>query len=358
MSKYFQGLNYSLANEDTWVEYDLLPRNVKAVFSVCGSGSRVLPLIAKEPEELMVVDLSWAQLALCRLRIEAARALSWEEYLFFLGYRKSGPSKRADLMAKLKLPPDDQALWKEIQTSWEDNGFIYLGKWENHFMKLGKLFGRIPGIDVAPLFAAESFEKQREILSKHWHPNVFRLFTKIVLNEWVSNKLLYKGSFAGGKERRTSERSASELVFEEFSDLFQNTWVRSNYFLNMIFLGQVNYEEAYPLEALEEVWLGVKSSKTQITYSTGNLLAHIKEKSYDFYSLSDTFSYMNTEELENFLPSLPPSVSSGSQMIIRTFMRKPQFPISSPWQTEEEKNLACAKKDCTRVYEFLVLRKA
>lgn len=357
MSKYFQGLNYSLANEDTWIEYDLLPQNAKSVFSVCGSGSRVLPLIAKNPEEITVVDLSPTQLALCRLRIKAAKNLSWEDYLFLLGYKTDGPVMRSDLMSKIDLTGDDQKLWKEIQPDWEARGFIYLGKWENHFMKLGKLYTFIPGIDLKPLFDAESLEAQREMLKRYWTPRFFKLFTKIVLNDWVSNKLLYKGSFAGGKEKRTSERSASELVFEEFSDLFENTWIRSNYFLNMIFLGKIKYQEAYPLEALEEVWHGVRNSKSEIYFSTGNLLSMVQEKAYDFYSLSDTFSYMNSEDLQDFLPSLPKDVVSGSQMVIRTFMRKPQFQVNSSWRTDTKKNLDSAKKDCTRVYEFHILKK-
>lgn len=357
MSQYFQGLNYSLANEDTKVEYDLLPEGVDSVFTVCGSGSRVLPLMAKNPKEITVVDLSPTQLALCRLRIAAAKSLSYEDFLYFLGYRKKGSAPRRDLLNRLGLSAEDQKLWEEIHSKWEHEGFIYLGRWESHFMKLGRVFSLIPGVNLAPLFAASSLEEQKKILHRHWHPRLFRLFTKIVLGEWVSNRLLYKGSFAGSKERRTSSRSPAELVGEEFNDLFAHTWVRSNYFLNMIFLGEVSYEEAYPIEATRDVYERVRNSGTKIHYTSGNLLKLVEEKAHDFYSLSDTFSYMEPMDLKNFLPGLPPGVKEGSQMVIRTFMRSPYFTVQSPWSTDENLNQALAKKDCTRVYEFLVLKK-
>ena len=358
MSQYFQGLNYSLANEDTKIEYDLLPRGVGSVFTVCGSGARVLPLIAKDPQKVTVVDLSSTQLALCRLRVAAARILSYQDFLFLLGYRKDESLGRAALMGKISLSNEDQELWKSSQHLWEKTGFIYLGRWENHFMKLGKLFSLIPGVNLSPLFEASSLVEQRKILPRYWHPRLFHLFTKIVLNEKVSNRLLYKGSFAGAKDQRTSKRSTSELVSEEFNDLFQNTWVRSNFFLNMIFLGEIRFAEAYPLEATEEIWQGVREARSEIVYSTGNLLTLVKEKAHDFYSLSDTFSYMSPEDLKDFLPSLPQEVPLNSRIIIRTFMRSPSFPLSSPWRTDHEENLACAKNDATRVYEFLVLKKA
>lgn len=357
MSQYFQGLNYSLANEDTKVEYDLLPEGVDSVFTVCGSGSRVLPLIAKNPKEITVVDLSPTQLALCRLRIAAAKNLSYEDFLYFLGYKKDGEVKRTELMSKLDLITEDQNLWKQNEADWVQSGFVYLGRWENHFMKLGRVYDALPGVDVTPLFESKNLEEQKRILRKHWHPRLFDLFTRVVLNEWVSNRLLYKGSFAGGKDKRTSDRTAAKLVSEEFSDLFESTWVKANFFLNMIFLGEIRYPEALPLEATEKTWSLLQSNETRIKYQSGNLLEIIKDRPHNFYSLSDTFSYLSPTDLENFLPSLPKGIHPGAKMVIRTFMRKPYFPINSSWQTDHEENLALAKKDCTRVYEIIVMKR-
>ena len=85
--EYFSDLNYTLANEDTQIEYSLLPENVQRVFSIAGSGARCLPLMAKNPQHLDVIDMSVSQLYLCELRLAAMKNLTYEEYLFLLGYR-------------------------------------------------------------------------------------------------------------------------------------------------------------------------------------------------------------------------------------------------------------------------------
>lgn len=356
MSTYFQGLNYGLANEDTWIEHGLAPQGAKSFFSVCGSGSRVTPLLAKAPEELHVVDLSDTQLALCRLRIAAMKELNYQEYLYFLGYVKQGKTKRTDLMARLKLKAQDELLWKAQESLWEAQGFIYLGKWERHFMKVGKLFQSLTFSDLRPVFEAKNLEEQKKILNKHWHPKLFKLYTKVVMNEWVANRLLYKGHYAGGSEKKTMQISAADFVFNEVNDLFQNTWVRGNCFLTMIFLNEVSTKDSYPAECNEEIFQKVKDAGTIVHYHNKNLLDLLMEKGHDFYSLSDTFSYMQDSEVKDFLSKLP-VVGPTSQIVIRTFMRKPSFEISSPWKTDDRKNKELAKKDCTRMYEFNLLER-
>lgn len=357
MSTYFQGLNYGLANEDTKIEFELAPENAKSIFTVCGSGSRVLPLIAKNPENIHVVDLSDVQLALFRLRLAAVKNLSYDEFLYLLGYTNSHSKKRSDLMMRLNLSKEDLVLWKSEEAKWEARGFIYLGRWENHFMMLGRFYKKISFTDVRPVFEAKNLGEQRELLKKHFHPRLFNLYTKIVLNDYVSNKLLYKGHFAGGKDKKTVNMTASEFVINEFSDLFQNTWVRGNYFLNMIFLNEVSYKESFPIECDEDLFTKIKSSKTQVFCHQDNLLNLMYKEAHDFYSLSDTFSYMTNAEVGNFLGNLPQNIKKGSKIVIRTFMRKPTFGIASPWATDGALNLKMAKKDCTRMYEFSILEK-
>jgi hypothetical protein len=66
---------------------------------------------------------------------------------------------------------------------------------------------------------------------------------------------------------------------------------------------------------------------------------------------------MSDNEVSSFLASLPQAVPVGAQIVIRTFMRKPHFQIISPWVTDLELNKKLAKADCTRMYEFSVLKK-
>lgn len=359
MSKYFDGLNYSLANEDTWVEYKLAPENAKSIFTVCGSGSRATPLLAKNPKELHVVDLSETQLKLFRLRVRAAKVLSYESYLYLLGYTHSSKNhlNRSVLMKDLGLIEEDLKFWKRLEALWRDHGFVYLGKWERHFMKLGRLFKYISMSNMDPIFEAKDLNEQLLAMERYWKPEFFKRYTKVVMNEWVANKLLYKGSFAGSKAKSTMKVSAAEFIYQEFSDLLKTTHVRKNFFLQMIFLNEVRYPEAFPAECDPGIIERIKQSDSQIYTHQENLLQLLKEKAHDFYSLSDTFSYMSNEEVADFLSKLPKDISPSTQMVIRTFMRKPRFHISSPWITHGAKNKEMASSDCTRMYEFTLLIK-
>ncbi len=359
MSKYFEGLNYSLANEDTWIEFRLAPQNAKSIFTVCGSGSRATPLLARNPEEIHVVDLSETQLKLFRLRVRAAKVLSYENYLYFLGYTQFTKNylNRTILIRELGLSEEDLIFWKDLETLWNDHGFVYLGKWERHFMKLGRLFKSISMSNMDPIFEAKNLEEQQLALNKYWKPEFFRRYTQVVMNEWVANKLLYKGSFAGSKSNNTMKVSAAEFIYREFSDLLQTTHIRKNYFLQMIFLNHIKYPEAFPAECDPEIIEKIKQSHTHIQTHQKNLLELLKESPHDFYSLSDTFSYMSDDEVANFLSGLPKEIAPSSQMVIRTFMRKPGFAISSPWTSDIALNKEMARKDCTRMYEFTLLTK-
>jgi S-adenosylmethionine-diacylglycerol 3-amino-3-carboxypropyl transferase len=358
-NQYFQGLNYSLANEDTWIEYKLAPEDAQSFFCVCGSGSRVIPLLAKNPKKLHIVDLSSAQLRLFRLRLSAIKVLSYDEYLFFLGYRQQHKGlDRRNILQKLNLDEDDLKYWNYFEKDWANDGFIYLGRWERHFMKLGKFYQKIFLKNLLPLFETNSLPDQLKKLPHLWSKRLFNFYTKIVLNPWVANKMLYKGHFAGSEEKRTNPLSAADYVAHEFNDLFETTWVKCNYFLQLIFLGKISFEEAFPIECDVEIFNKIKLNRTEIIYHQDNLLTLLKQSPHDFYSLSDTFSYMSDSEVSSFLTGLPDSVPLGAQIIIRTFMRKPHFKVVSPWKTNEELNLKLAKEDCTRMYEFCVLKKS
>ena len=141
MSEYFESLNYTLSNEDSRIEYALCSENLEAVFCIGGSGARVLPLVARNPRTLDVCDLSAEQLALVELRIQAARALTRDEFLFLLGYRGGLPGDtnvgddRLALFNRVELSIETKRFWLEREKAWRPRGFILLGRWKVTFKR-------------------------------------------------------------------------------------------------------------------------------------------------------------------------------------------------------------------------------
>ncbi len=363
MSEYFETLNYTLSNEDTRIEHTLCGENLESVFCIGGSGARVLPLVARNPRRLDVCDLSQEQLALVELRLQAARALTRDEFLFFLGYRGGLPGDtntgddRLGLFYKLELTDDTKRFWLEREKAWRPRGFILLGRWEGHFQKMGKIFRDVLRIDTRPIFEAHSLEEQARLFKRHFKPLVFRAFVRIAASEFVFNRFLYKGHFSGRAETRTETRTPSTFIEEEFTRLFTKTLIRKNYFLQILFLGGIAYEEGLPLEAREDILLAIKKSRTKVTFKRGDLVSIIKETPYDFLSLSDTISYLSEADAHSLLQSLPAGTNSGTRAVIRSFLRRPQMPDMTGWLKLDEEEKWAHNLDTTGVYEFDIAEK-
>lgn len=362
--EYFSDLNYTLANEDTKIEYDLLPENVDRVFCIAGSGARVLPLIAKNPKRLDVIDMSPTQLYLTELRHQAAQKMNYEEWLFFLGYRgglqQSGNLAGDDRLAlyrRLKLSAEADAYWKSRQECWAPRGFILLGRWENHFQKLGRIFREALRCDFDPIFKAQSLAEQRELWEKHWPKLRFNSFMRVAASETVFNRFLYKGHFAGADGHRTENRPPYQFLQEEFERLFHTVLVRKSFFMQVLFLGSVRYEEGLPLEAHQHLFEKLQTSKTEVTYRSANLLEVLGEAPWDFVSLSDTISYLSQEDANSILGRWPKDTPAGSVSVIRSFMRGPTDLKHHDWREEKALQDKAWREELTGVYRFHIHRK-
>ncbi len=362
--EYFSDLNYSLANEDTRVEYELLPEKVLRVFSIAGSGARCLPLIARHPQELDVVDMSVSQNYLCELRYEAMKILSYEEYLFFMGYRgalqsgKDAGDDRKEIFKKIPISVEAKKYWEEHSAGWSPRGFILLGRWEAHFQKLGFLFREVLQCDFSKVFEAQSLSEQVALYEKHWPHLRWKSFMRVAASEYVFNRFLYKGHFSGRSGAKTESRPPYQFVLEEFDRIFRTQLVRKNYFMQILFLGKIAYEEGLPLEAHQRIFDRVKVAPTKINYLLGNLLDHLPRKNYDFISLSDTISYLPQDVSNQILQRLHSETKAGSQVVIRSFMRAPTAPDISGWQASRDKDVWAQKLDGTGVYQFHIFKKA
>ncbi len=361
--EYFSDLNYSLANEDTQIEFELLTKNSDKVFSIAGSGARCLPLIARSPKELFIIDMSPAQIHLCELRFEALRSLTHEEWLFFMGYvgglqnGKLDGDSRWDLFQKITMTLDTKKFWQERRRFWEPKGFILLGRWESHFQKLGVIFRNYLKCDFSAIFKAQSLQEQIELYNKHWPHLRWKSFLRILASEYVFNKYLYKGHFSGKSEHRTEERPPYQFVGEEFERIFKTQMARKNYFMQILFLGEIRYSEGLPLEAHTRIFADAKKSNTKIHYHVGNLLDLLPKNSYDFISLSDTISYLPPENANQILQTLHKETLSGSKIVIRSFMKAPTKINHSGWKLLKEKEDWAQKTDGTSVYQFHIFEK-
>jgi S-adenosylmethionine-diacylglycerol 3-amino-3-carboxypropyl transferase len=119
-----------------------------------------------------------------------------------------------------------------------------------------------------------------------------------------------------------------------------------------MFLGKVTYEDGLPTEADAEVLSAVKSSTTRVTFTSENLLETIVRVPYNFYSLSDTLSYLPSADARAMLSRVHPETPDGARLILRSFLRAPTVERHARWQRMEADEKWAARTDRTVVYGF------
>lgn len=347
---YFNKLNYSLANEDTTFEYHIMEPNLRHIVSVAGSGGRVIPLLASQPKNLTCVDLSAEQLYLTEFRIEACRQLAYEDYVKLLGYETIDAEERRRIFASLSLSEKSREFIEGVFTELQFESLLYIGKWEKTFSKLSKLNRLFTGQAGAGIFNCKTLEEQREYFMTRFPRRRFQFVVYILGNASIFNALLYKGHFV----RKNVEWSHKAYYQMAFDHLFSHTLLRENYFMQILFFGEIKYKEAWLIEANPKVFAEAKAALAhcQVRYEQGNLLDTVQRLggNIDFLGLSDVPSYFSDSVEKDFMQIIRPNMSIGGRVAIRSYLRIPFRPNLKGYENISPDFDTYARQEKTAMY--------
>jgi len=360
---YFNQLNYTLGNEDTSVDVEIVRRlKSKNIFSVAGCGSRSLPLL-EVGEKLVMGDVSPYQLSLSRLRKSLYLDLEFEEFLLFFDFppynAQDNRYQRKSLFKKLNLSTEDKNYFYEILSGIEWGSLLYIGKWERTFQTMSKALRLIMGRDYAKIFDFHSLNEQRYYLENDFPVLRWKGLIHLLGNKSVFNALLYKGDFIV----KNAEGSHFDYYKESFDKLFDNSLARTSFFLHLCFFGTLTHTDGNPIEAKKENFDAVKEkllagamADTQQGDLVSFLAAKEQAKVYDFVGLSDVPSYFKGELERDFLQSILPSLKKGGVVCLRNYLRTPEAKL------EGYHDISSDFVDLTRlervgVYRFQILQK-
>lgn len=307
---HFEKLNYSFANETTEIEFSQLAPETQSVFCIAGSGSRMTPLLAKNPRKMDVFDSSTVQLYLAELRYQAMKQLDYDQYLKLLGYRIAEAAERIAILNQLILKTENKDFWLQKNTDWQVRGFIFIGRWERKIQILRKAFYFFHFKDLKNVFIKN--------LPREFPKAAWSLFCRVVLTEFVVSRLLYSG-----QSKYNLPRPFGVFLHDQFLNQLRKTQLDREFFLQFLFCDDLLSEKAWPLEAQKHIFEAVKSSTTKVRFVCQNL-NEINDFDYDFYSFSDCFSYLTDSDAQRILNSLS---SSAKKMkgVIRYFMYHPKL---------------------------------
>jgi len=361
-NQYFSDLNYSLGNEDTKVEYEMVRRlKPNTIISVCGSGSRTLPLLASSPQKMICVDLASQQLGLLRLRIEVLKKLSYDEFLKFWGYApyantSLNRNERKAMFEKLSLLASDWEYFYHLFTKNDWDTILYEGKWEKTFFIFSRFVYLMLKERRGELFECKTLLLQKEYIKKKFPRWRWTFILFILGNRSMFNTLLYKGQFV----KKNIPKGYLKFYIDAFNYLFNQILARENFFLQICFLGKIMFREANILEAervcFDEMKSNLNQQSTEIIEVQGDLIQTIcSYEQVDFISMSDVPSYFSGEQEKNFLQTIKSSLLPGAILVLRNYLRVPECDQGGYEDvTDQYRDLIAQEK--VQVYQFCILR--
>lgn len=346
---YFQSLNYSMANEDTTLEYNLAEAiKAQSVLTVGGSGSRSLPFLGLGIKNLTIVDVSADQLMLIELKLETIRQLLHSEAIAF--WTEENQDVRDTIFSRLKLANKFQDFYRYHSKAQPHSAPLYWGKWEKTFQTFSRLTKLFFSREIREgLFLAD---RPYEFYKTHIQGWKWNLLLKIVGNKAMFNSLLYKGSFI----RKNSPLSYFDYYFQAFERLFQLD-IKRSHFLQLCFCGKVLHPEALPIEFSADIFHKIKASNVDPLYQQGSIFERDELTQYDLISLSDVPSYLSGSIERDYLQLISKNISQGGVVVNRFYLRKSENTDQSGFQDITHEFRTLIAQELVQMYEVQLLRK-
>ncbi len=327
MTGYFDALNYSLGDEDSTVEMQLLPEGVDQVVAIAGSGGRVIPLLARYPANLLCVDISPRQLYLTELRLETCRRLHYDEFMRFWGFPPSDfdVDYTRKLLPGLDLSGEARAFAGELLLhDPARQPLIYQGRFEKTLQTLSRLNRLLTGDRGRGIFDCDSLPEQREYYRKRFPHLRWKLLLLVLANSAVLNYLLYRGQFP----RKNIPGSTYGIYRRIFARLLERFPARESYFLQMVFFGRIVYPEGNPVESQRPVFERAKqalsTAKVSLVHEDAVSALQRIGNPVGYLALSDVPSFLPAAQERGFLAAIHPRMRRDGLVVCRGHLRVAQ----------------------------------
>ena len=298
----FSLIRYSQCWEDTEILLESLDINEKDVcFGILSAGDNVFSMLAKNPEKVVALDISFPQIALAKLKREIFKSFSYEEMLEFIGVKIS--SERIEMYEKIKVN-----LEEDVRNYWDfnreaiENGIIHIGKFEKFF----KIFREkiLPLVHnkkrIEKLLEKKSRQERIEYYDRHWNNFRWKLMFKLFFSKYIVGKLGRDKAFFRYAEKNISEemKERSRYALCELPP-YENPYIcyilTGNYRLEHLpyFLREENFENIKKnLHKLEIVQNSVEEYLDGIDFKINK------------FNLSDIFEYMSLENYRKLMKKI------------------------------------------------------
>ena len=306
----FSGIRYAQCWEDADVLLSALePGPGKHCLSIASAGDNTLALLSHDPQSVLALDLSPAQLACLELRVAAYRELQHGELLALMGSIASDARPRLYQACRKHLSSSVLAFWDE-RPDLVAAGIGSIGKFEHYF----KLFReRVlplvhPPSRVRELLRPKSRDERRSFYDNQWNNLRWRLMFRIFFSRKLMGLLGRDPEFFRYVEGRVSERilRRTEYALTELDPA-------ANPYIQWILTGRHN--GALHVALREENFDKIRRNLDRLEWRCGSLEESLaQETKFDCFNLSDIFEYMSPSSYEQLLKLIVSSARPGARL--------------------------------------------
>jgi S-adenosylmethionine-diacylglycerol 3-amino-3-carboxypropyl transferase len=352
-------LNYTYVNEDHIVEHELLAGHSGHVVAVAGSGTRLVPLLAQNPERVTLIDISADQVMLSRFRHACIKAFSRADYMSFFGYAGSEPigvAQRKDMFAS--LPKLDAEVAEYMRIVLENNSWgpiVPLGRWEQTFASIAKLVKKVIGEKVAnEIFSISDQTEYNTYLSEKFPWKRWDFLTMLLSNSMFFNVMLYGRQFP----KLNVADGFGDFYSKSLRSALQCCPARQNFFIQILFFGRVVYPEALTLDVDANLYRLAKESNSIVEIKQGNLLrdAGSKQHPISLFAVSDVPSYFRGDMARDWLQLVREQMAPGGMLIARYYRHVPEATNYAGWHNQNHRYTELCKREKTQMYRYDILQ--
>lgn len=353
-NNYFNGLTYSLGDEDANLELNIAPERGN-YFGICGSGARILPLLSLFPKKIICSDVSLGQIALAKLRVETIRRFTHKEYCQFWGYKEISPTVRRKMLSSLKF--EDRNIINQLFEKHKWREPIYYGKFEKSLIKISKIVRALLGKEYLKIFDLCDLEEQQHFFKTVFPRKRFNMIVALLGNASFLNAILYNGEFP----KKNITGSYYDNFKRVFESIFMEVPVRNSYFLQLVLLGKVKYYDNIP-EANFIIYQKMKKGleHSHIEFIKGNVYDQIKmfdTNFFDYISLSDVPSFVDTINGLSFTDIVAPYLRTGGLLVYNGFLKQIEPTNTCCLSLATHNYSHVFSEDSTRLWKYIILKK-
>jgi S-adenosylmethionine-diacylglycerol 3-amino-3-carboxypropyl transferase len=320
----FDHIRYAQLWEDADVLCAALPQQPgSTLVSICSAGDNALAMLLMDPARVVVVDLSPAQIACLRLRIEAFRTLTHPEFLELFGARPS--AHRGALLERVlaNCDPETRTLWSAQTPEVVAHGAGGVGKFERYFRIFRQYL--LPLVHsrktIDDIFVSRPEPQREEFLNTRFNSWRWKLILNVFFSRFMMGRMGRDKAFFDHVEGSVAQHVARRIRHAAVT-----CDPAGNPYLHWILKG--GHGQALPLTWRPEHFETIRDRLDRLDIRLGSLEAFVStgEKA-DGFNLSDIFEYMSSDVFAQVYGAILAASNPGARLVYWNMMVPRRVPV-------------------------------